>query len=89
MKLKSPDNEWTKACNPRAGYWLCVVSHCASHTSQLVRVHDPFEKLLVRPFTKMQVVNTVGEACLCGHAARRQVGGLLIESAYMMEVGEM
>ncbi|HFD88116.1 MAG TPA: DUF3883 domain-containing protein [Gammaproteobacteria bacterium] len=76
-EIEVTDNEWARACNLRADYWLYVVYHCASPTPQMVRVQDPFEKLLVRP-TKTQVVNTV-----------REVGGVRIAHAQIMEVGEM
>ena len=41
------DNEWAKACNLRSEYWLYVVYDCASPRPHLLRVRDPFEKLLV------------------------------------------
>ena len=40
-------NEWAKACNLRERYWLYVVFDCASPRPRLVRVRDPFAKLLV------------------------------------------
>ena len=40
-------NEWAKACNLRDEYWLYVVFNCASARPRLVRVRDPFTKLLV------------------------------------------
>ena len=42
------DNEWAKACNLRDGYWLYVVFDCATPHPRLVRVRDPFGKLLAR-----------------------------------------
>lgn len=42
------DNEWARACNLRADYWLYVVYDCATPRPRLVRVQDPFAKLLVR-----------------------------------------
>lgn len=42
------DNEWAKACNLRDGYWLYAVYDCATPRPRLVRVRDPFEKLLTR-----------------------------------------
>jgi hypothetical protein len=51
---------------------------CATPTPQMVRVQDPFEKLLVRPFTKTQIVETV-----------REVGGVRIAHAQVMEAGEI
>ena len=41
-------NEWAKACNLRSEYWLYVVFDCATPHSRLVRVQDPFSKLLAR-----------------------------------------
>jgi hypothetical protein len=41
-------NEWAKACNLRDDYWLYVVFDCASSHPRLVRVQDPFGKLLAR-----------------------------------------
>ncbi len=40
------DNEWSAACNQRSKYWLYVVYDCASPRSVLVRIQDPFFKLL-------------------------------------------
>ena len=42
------DNEWAKACNLRGGYWLYVVFDCGTPHPRLVRVRDPFGKLIVR-----------------------------------------
>lgn len=42
------DNEWARACNLRENYWLYVVYDCATPRPRLVRVQDPFAKLLVR-----------------------------------------
>ena len=46
--IKLSDNEWTKACNFRASYWLYAVYDCASPQPRLVRVRDPFAKLLAK-----------------------------------------
>ena len=40
-------NEWARACNLRESYWLYVVFDCATPRPRLVRVRDPFAKLLV------------------------------------------
>jgi superfamily II DNA or RNA helicase/DNA-binding XRE family transcriptional regulator len=77
-EIEVTDNEWARACNLRADYWLYVVYHCATPTPRMVRVQDPFEKLLVRPFTKTQVVETV-----------REVGGVRIAHAQVIEAGEI
>ena len=42
------ENEWAKACNLRRGYWLYAVYDCAAPRPRLVRVRDPFGKLLAR-----------------------------------------
>ena len=42
------DNEWAKACNLRDGYWLYAVYDCATPRPRLMRVRDPFAKLLAR-----------------------------------------
>jgi superfamily II DNA or RNA helicase/DNA-binding XRE family transcriptional regulator len=41
-------NEWAKACNIREGYWLYAVYNCASPAPRLVRVQDPFGRLLAK-----------------------------------------
>ena len=41
-------NEWAKACNMREGYWLYAVYDCATPSPRLVRVQDPFGKLLAK-----------------------------------------
>ena len=46
--IELSDNEWAKACNLRDGYWLYAVYDCATARPRLVRVRDPFGKLLVK-----------------------------------------
>jgi hypothetical protein len=41
------ENEWAKACNLRARYWLYVVYDCAS--PRLLRIRDPFKRLVATP----------------------------------------
>ncbi len=41
-------NEWAKACNLRDGYWLYAVYDCATPSPRLVRVQDPFGRLLAK-----------------------------------------
>ncbi len=45
------DNEWAAACNLRCDYWLYVVFDCATPHPRLVRVRDPFGKLLANSRT--------------------------------------
>jgi len=42
------ENEWAKACTLREKYWLYVVYDCASSNPRLLRIQDPFMKLLAR-----------------------------------------
>jgi transcriptional regulator with XRE-family HTH domain len=77
-EIEVTDNEWARACNLRGDYWLYAVYHCATPTPQMVRVQDPFEKLLVRPFTKTQIVETV-----------RELGGVRIAQAQVLAAGEL
>ena len=42
------ENEWKQACNLGRGYWLYVVFDCATSTPELLRVRDPFVKLLAQ-----------------------------------------
>ena len=46
--IELSENEWAKACNLRDGYWLYVVYDCATPRPRLLRVRDPFGKLLAR-----------------------------------------
>ena len=46
--VERSDNEWATACNLRGGYWIYAVYECATPRPRLVRVRDPFGKLLVR-----------------------------------------
>jgi superfamily II DNA or RNA helicase len=42
------ENEWAKACNLRGQYWLYVVYDCAGAHPRLLRIQDPFGRLLAR-----------------------------------------
>ena len=54
------DNEWAKACNLREGYWLYVVFDCATPRPRLVRVRDPFGKLLAK--SRESVAYTISQS---------------------------
>jgi hypothetical protein len=47
-EVELTENEWVQACNHRDRYWLYVVFDCASPNPRLVRVQDPFGKLIVK-----------------------------------------
>jgi hypothetical protein len=42
------ENEYIKACNLRDRYWLYVVFECAKAVPRLLRIQDPFGKLIAR-----------------------------------------
>jgi superfamily II DNA or RNA helicase len=46
--IELTENEWMQACNHRERYWLYVVFNCATANPRLVRVQDPFGKLIVK-----------------------------------------
>ena len=46
--IEMSENEWAKACNLRDRYWLYVVFDCATPRPRLIRVRDPFARLIMR-----------------------------------------
>ena len=58
--IEMKDNEWAKACNLRDKYWLYVVFDCATAHPRLVRVRDPFGKLLTK--TRGSTAYTITES---------------------------
>ena len=46
--IEISENEWARACNLREDYWFYVVYDCASPNPRLLRIQDPFGKLLFR-----------------------------------------
>jgi superfamily II DNA or RNA helicase len=46
--IELTENEWAKAANLCQDYWLYTVYDCATAHPRLLRVQDPFAKLLVR-----------------------------------------
>ena len=44
--IRMEANEWKQACHLGARYWLYVVFDCATPAPRLLRVQDPFTKLL-------------------------------------------
>lgn len=46
--IELTENEWVKACNLQDRYWLYVVFDCGSAHPRLLRVQNPFTKLLVK-----------------------------------------
>ena len=58
--IELKDNEWAGACNLRGKYWLYVVFDCATPHPRLVRVRDPFGKLLAK--TRESTALTITES---------------------------
>ena len=58
--IELQDNEWANACNLRDKYWLYVVFDCATAHPRLVRVRDPFGKLLAK--TRESTAYTITES---------------------------
>ena len=46
--MEVSENEWAKACNLRERYWLYVAFDCATPRPRLLKVQDPFGKLLAK-----------------------------------------
>jgi superfamily II DNA or RNA helicase/transcriptional regulator with XRE-family HTH domain len=46
--IELTENEYIKACNLRHRYWLYVVYECAKAVPRLLRIQDPFGKLIAR-----------------------------------------
>jgi hypothetical protein len=44
--IELTENEWSRSCNLRDRYWLYVVFDCGSSSPRLLRVQDPFRKLV-------------------------------------------
>ncbi len=44
--IELTENEWSRACNLRDRYWLYVVYNCATPNPRLLRISDPFYKLI-------------------------------------------
>ena len=57
-EIELSENEWAKACNHRDGYWLYVVYDCATAYPRLLRVQDPFGKLLVKLIGGVRISET-------------------------------
>ena len=64
--VEMTDNEWARACNLRDDYWLYVVFDCATSHPRLIRVRDPFDKLLANSRSSNSV--TVNVEALYGAA---------------------
>ena len=59
--VEMSDNEWARACNLRDAYWLYVVFDCATPRPRLLRVRDPFGRLLAKSRESIAFTITPGE----------------------------
>ncbi len=59
-------NEWARAANLRAGYWLYAVYDCATPAPRLSRVRDPFGMLLARAKGSVLISSTQIAAAATG-----------------------
>ena len=55
--IELTENEWVKACNERQRYWLYVVFDCGTPHPRLLRVRDPFGKLVVKAKGSVRIDN--------------------------------
>ncbi len=46
--IRMETNEWKQACHLGERYWLYVVFDCATPAPRLLRIQDPFDKLLAK-----------------------------------------
>ena len=46
--MEVSENEWAAACNLGDRYWLYAVFDCATPRPRLVKVRDPFGRLLAK-----------------------------------------
>ncbi len=53
--VRMESNEYRAACNLGMDYWLYVVLNCTTPTPELVRVRDPFDKLIARAETRLRI----------------------------------
>ena len=56
--IEITENEWANACTQRDRYWLYVAFDCATPQPRLVRVKDPFGRLLARAKGSMLITAT-------------------------------
>jgi len=47
-EIELSENEWAKACTLADKYWLYVVYDCATANPRLVRIQNPFSKLIAK-----------------------------------------
>ena len=57
----------TQACHLAEQYWLYVVFDCASATPQLMRVQDPFNRLLANSVENARFAIAISEITEAAH----------------------
>jgi superfamily II DNA or RNA helicase len=55
--IEISENEWAKACNLRDRYWLYAVFDCATPRPRLLKVKDPFGRLLAKAKGSMVIAS--------------------------------
>ena len=76
--VRVESNEWAQACKLGDGYWLYAVLDCATPVPELLRVQDPFRKLLASERVKSAFDVPVGaliEAAEAEEAKQEGRGG--------------
>ena len=58
--IQMEENEWKQACHWSDQYWLYVVLDCATPSPRLLRIRDPFGKLVVSRATSARYAIPVG-----------------------------
>ncbi len=69
-------NEWTQACKLGDDYWLYVVLDCAGSEPELLRIRDPFRKLLASKRTRARFDLPLGLLIQAAEARGTRVAGL-------------
>ena len=69
-------NEWTQACKLGDDYWLYVVLDCAGAEPELLRIRDPFWKLLASKRTRARFDLPLGLLIQAAEARGTRVAGL-------------
>ena len=54
-EIRMEDNEWKAACHLDDEFWLYVVYNCATPNPQLLRVQDPFRRLIASSTNRWRI----------------------------------
>ena len=73
--VRIESNEWAQACKLRNVYWLYVVLDCAGAEPELLRIRDPFRKLLASKRTRARFDLPLGLLIQAAEARGTRVAG--------------